>query len=59
MGIPATLNGHHLRKPPLTLLEGEKVKPRDIVATTRIGISLGNHLPYRFYLKDNQFISSK
>lgn len=57
MGIPATLNGHHLTKPPLTLLEGERVKPRDIVATTRIGISQGGHLPYRFYLKESKFIS--
>jgi DNA-3-methyladenine glycosylase len=33
-------------------------KPADkIMATTRIGISQGRDLPYRFYIPDNKFIS--
>lgn len=31
----------------------------EIYTTTRIGISLGSELPYRYYLKNNPFISKK
>ncbi len=37
----------------------QKLGNFDIVRTTRIGISQAEHLPLRFYIKDNQFISYK
>lgn len=42
------------------LTEGEKIKPSQIVASKRIGIDYAKEWakkPWRFYIKDNQFIS--
>lgn len=34
-------------------------KPKEIVQTTRIGLKEGAELPYRFYIKNNPYISKK
>jgi len=34
-------------------------KPKEIVQTTRIGLKEGAELPYRFYIKDNQYVSKR
>ena len=39
--------------------EGESGKENDIVHTTRIGIKLAADYPWRFYLKDNKWVSKK
>ncbi|WP_304232112.1 DNA-3-methyladenine glycosylase [Jiulongibacter sediminis] len=57
MDILKNQNGNKLTSPPLYLKEGIEVGA--IIETTRIGIGEGKdeHLPYRFYIKDNKFIS--
>ncbi len=46
-------------KSPIWLEYGEPVKDKDIIKTTRIGIKLAADLPWRFYIKDNKFVSKK
>jgi len=58
--IDKTFNNHILNKKPLYLDWGEKIKPLQIVKTTRIGIPYaGDYIDkkWRFYIKDNQFVS--
>lgn len=53
-------NGLYLQQAPLWIAKGEKV--RDIIASPRIGIDYAEEYkdkPWRFYIKDNQFISKK
>jgi DNA-3-methyladenine glycosylase len=50
-------NGHDLRQEPLQLLAGEPVPDKDIVQTTRIGISQAQDVPWRFYIRDNLYVS--
>lgn len=56
-GIDKKLNGHDLRKRPLKLLVPENRVAYDIVQTTRIGISRGKDVPWRFYIRDNPYVS--
>ncbi len=41
------------------LLDNKKIKGKEIVTTTRIGIKKSIDLPWRYYLKDNPYISKK
>lgn len=56
-GIDKTWNGHDLRKPPLQLILGEPLPTETIVQTTRIGITRAKDVPWRFYVKDNPYVS--
>lgn len=62
MGITKDFYGHDLTQSPLYIAseENSKIFPKSsIIQTTRVGISQAKMLPYRFYLKDNPFVSKK
>lgn len=55
--IDMALSGHNLAEPPLQLELGKQLPNEDIVQTTRIGITKAIDVPWRFYIKNNQFVS--
>ncbi|HSX05530.1 MAG TPA: DNA-3-methyladenine glycosylase [Candidatus Saccharimonadales bacterium] len=57
LGIDKSWNGHDLRRSPLQLMLQPPVDPAQIVQTTRIGITRAVDIPWRFYLRDNAFVS--
>jgi DNA-3-methyladenine glycosylase len=57
--IGKQLNGHDLSKPPLVLEPVEPVEDSEVVQTTRIGISQAKDEPWRFYIKDNLWVSKQ
>jgi DNA-3-methyladenine glycosylase len=59
LAIDRALSGHDLRRPPLRLIPGSPAEPAAIVQTTRIGLSHGKDVPWRFYLRDNPYVSKK
>jgi DNA-3-methyladenine glycosylase len=59
LGIDKQLNGHNLREVPLRLVLASQLPPEAIVTTRRVGISQAKDVPWRFYIKDNPFISVK
>lgn len=50
-------NGTNLVGNKIYILDSPKVKADQIVETTRIGISKSTELPWRFYIKNNRYIS--
>lgn len=57
LGITKSLNGHDLAKAPLKLIFQPPIEPQLVVQTTRIGISQATDMPWRFYVRDNPFVS--
>ncbi len=51
------LNGHDLTTLPLRLIIRSPVYQSEIVQATRIGISQAKDVPWRFYLKNNHYVS--
>ncbi len=55
--IDKTMNGHDLTLEPLQLIIRPEIDDSRIAVTPRIGISQAIDEPWRFYIKDNQYVS--
>ncbi len=58
-GIDRALNGIDLLGNQLYLIKGLPVDREEIVVTTRVGISTGQDLPWRFYLRGSPYVSRR
>lgn len=59
LAVNKAFNGHDLTKPPLMLIIKPPLAPDQIVQTTRIGISKAKDQPWRFFIKNNKYVSAK
>jgi DNA-3-methyladenine glycosylase len=57
LGIDKRLNGHNLKNEPLVLHMMPAITDENIVTTERIGISLAKEVKWRFYIKNNAYVS--
>lgn len=55
--INSQLNGHDLSAAPLKLIAPADRDTANIVQTTRIGISTAKDIPWRFYYRNNPYVS--
>jgi DNA-3-methyladenine glycosylase len=59
MGITRAHYGCDVTRGDLQVRELVEAGPPKIVTTTRVGISVSQDLPLRFYIKDNEFVSRR
>ena len=57
LGIDKALNGHNLRQGSLQLIEQPALGSKQIVQTVRVGISQAKDVPWRFYIRGNDYVS--
>ncbi len=57
LGVTRSRNGVDVTRGLLTVRAPRAPEPIEVVTTTRVGISVSRDLPYRFYIKDNEFVS--
>ena len=55
--IGQSFNGQDLHDAPLQPIQGAIIADKDVIQTTRIGISRAQHELKRWYIKDNPYIS--
>lgn len=56
-GIDRSLNGTSLQSDSLYIEDAPPILPSDVCATSRIGITKGIHLPWRYFIAGNAFVS--
>jgi DNA-3-methyladenine glycosylase len=59
LGITGDLDGHPLDQSPLLIVQGTRIRPEDIVAGPRIGITRATDLPLRFHVRSNRSVSRR
>jgi DNA-3-methyladenine glycosylase len=57
--IDKTQNGHDLREAPIRLVIKPPIAASTIIQTPRIGISQSKDLPWRFFIRDNIYVSNR
>ena len=57
LGVTRERNGVDVTRGELTVRAMRRPELFEIVTTTRVGISVSQDLPYRFYIKDNEHVS--
>lgn len=57
LSINKEFSGHDLSLPPLKLGLGVAVSKKDVVQTTRVGISKDTDRPWRWYIQGNPYVS--
>lgn len=55
--IDRSFNGHNLTDKPLQLILQPKLNRQDIISSKRVGISQAKNKLWRFYIKDNPYVS--
>jgi len=58
-GIERPENGIDLTGDEIFILDSPKLNKSEIIITTRIGINKSINLPWRYYIKNNPFVSKK
>lgn len=59
LSINLSDDGCNLLGDKIYIIDSPKISKRNIVQTTRIGITKSKELPLRFYIKDNPFVSKR
>lgn len=59
LAVDFALSGHDVNRPPFQLEAAEPLPADQIVQTTRVGISRAADQPWRFYIKDNPYVSKR
>lgn len=59
LGIDRRMNGHDLTESPLRLMVRPPITAGNVVTTTRVGISKAKDVLWRFYIKDNEYVSMR
>jgi DNA-3-methyladenine glycosylase len=57
LGIDVRHNGVPLKRPPVLIREGSRVRDTEVVITPRIGIRESADLPLRWLIADNPYVS--
>ncbi|MEO6761614.1 MAG: DNA-3-methyladenine glycosylase [Candidatus Saccharimonadales bacterium] len=57
LGVNREMAGHDLRRAPLKLIVRSPLPRDQIVQTTRVGISRAKDAAWRFFIKDNKWVS--